>query len=82
MSRKKPAPDLIRGGYRFSEKDMRHLIQDALRSKTGPPQAARFVFNGLARASEREVVEIDLGVERVATGFAQPSVTDAAIIDK
>ena len=23
MSRKKPAPDLIRGGYRFSEKDMR-----------------------------------------------------------
>jgi hypothetical protein len=23
MSRKKPAPDLIRGGNRFSEKDMR-----------------------------------------------------------
>jgi hypothetical protein len=23
MSRKKPAPDLIRGGHRFSEKDMR-----------------------------------------------------------
>src|SRR5262245_21929612 len=25
MSRRKPAPDLIRGGNRFAEKDMRHV---------------------------------------------------------
>jgi len=24
MSRRKPAPDLIRGGHRFADKDMRH----------------------------------------------------------
>src|SRR5215475_12303561 len=29
MSRKKPAPDLIRGGGRFSEKDMRRMISRA-----------------------------------------------------
>jgi hypothetical protein len=34
MSRKEPAPDLIRGGHRFSEKDMRQSrIQRMSRKK-------------------------------------------------
>ncbi len=26
MFRRKPAPDLIRGGYRFADKNMRHSV--------------------------------------------------------
>jgi hypothetical protein len=33
MSRKKPAPHLMRGGHRFSEKDMRN--RDARRGASG-----------------------------------------------
>jgi hypothetical protein len=29
MSRKKPAPDLIRGGHRFSDKDMRKIKESS-----------------------------------------------------
>src|SRR6185312_16985955 len=48
MSWKKPAPDLIRGGHRFSDKDMRKrsaaspLPSDEARNRSGSSWAGRY----------------------------------------
>jgi hypothetical protein len=73
MIPKKPAPDLIRGGYRFSEKIM--LKERALSAGERSCAACRF-FTGAAAALERALPGVNIlssayGSVRADTGLCE-----------
>ena len=71
MSRKKPAPDLIRGGNRFSDKDMRNGLYRSARPQMKTWKPSRLFVTMYNR--------IDYTINAVAVAIAAPAGPNSGI---